>query len=324
MRKVGRILGRGLLLLAVLGVAGWVFGPREPAARSLPVSAAVEAPWGLLATREAGFDDIVPGAEARVVWAGEEGAPTRWVVLYLHGFSATSEEIRPVPDRVAEALGANLVFNRLPGHGRSGAAMAEPGAGDWLDDTDLMLDIARGLGDRVLVISTSTGGTLAAYAAGEPDMALDVAGMVFVSPNIRVADPAGVVLEWPFAATFVPWILGPERAFEPVNAGQATYWTEAYPSIAMVRLGALMRETRARDAAAATVPALVLVNPEDPVISAAAAEAYFAGWGGPALVERVALPEGGDPHVLAGDILNPEMTAPIAARILDWVGGLQD
>jgi alpha-beta hydrolase superfamily lysophospholipase len=46
---------------------------------------------------------------------------------------------------VAEALGANLVFNRLPGHGRTPQAMGEATATEWIDDTDLMLDIARPL-----------------------------------------------------------------------------------------------------------------------------------------------------------------------------------
>ena len=327
MRSFGRFLGRLLLLLIALGALAWAFGPREPAARSQPVSPAITADPALLAAREAGFDDIVPGTEARVIWAGETGVITPFSILYLHGFSASSEEIRPVPDNVAEALGANLVFARLPGHGRSAGAMAEPTAGDWIDDTDLMLDIARALGERVIVIGTSTGGTLAAYAATEADMAIDVAGIAFLSPNIRVADPAGALLEWPFASTFVPWIIGPERAFTPHNEGQATYWTERYPTAAVIRLGALLRETRGRDYGSVTIPALFLFSDADTVVSAAATRDFAAAWGGPVTLLPQDLPaEGVDPssHVIAGDILSPAMTGPVTQTILDWVATLPD
>jgi hypothetical protein len=72
-----------------------------------------------------------------------------------------------------------------------------------------MLDIARAVGDRVLVIATSTGGTLAAYAATEADMAVDVAGIVFVSPNFALAEPTGRVLQWPLAGLIAQTLLGP-------------------------------------------------------------------------------------------------------------------
>ncbi|MBY6202340.1 lysophospholipase [Maritalea mobilis] len=327
MRDVGRWLGRFLLALVVLGAAFWFLAPREQVVRSATGSAVFEADPGLLAAREAGFDDIVPGTEARVVWAGDEGAVTRWAVLYLHGFSATSEELRPVPDRVAEALGANLVFARLPGHGRTGTAMAEARASDWVDDTDLMLDVARAVGDRVLVIGTSTGATLAAYAATERDMAVDVAGMVLISPNFRVADPAGMVLGWPLAGVWVPWITGPERGFEPVNEAQAAYWTTAYPSPVLASLGALLRELRGRDLSAVTVPALFLFSDADAVVDPRATHAAAERWGGPVTLRPVTLPdEGVDPyaHVIAGDILSPVMTDRVVEEILDFAGGVPD
>ncbi|AHM02692.1 hypothetical protein roselon_00235 [Roseibacterium elongatum DSM 19469] len=327
MRNVGRWLGRVLLIAITLVAAIWFLAPRDRAVRASVAPHALEADPALLAAREAGFDDIVPGTEARVVWAGAEGAVTRWSVLYLHGFSASSEEIRPVPDRVAAALGANLVYARLPGHGRGAAAMAEVRAGDWLDDTDLMLDIARAVGDRVLVIGTSTGATLAAYAASEADMAVDLAGMVFISPNFGVADPSAFLLEWPLARLWLPLAIGPERGFEPLNEDQATYWTERYPSTTLAAMGALMREMGRRDVSAVQVPALFLFSDADRVVDAAATRAVAARWGGAVTLAPQDLPgDCVDPyaHVIAGDILSPAMTDRVVAAILDFAGGLQD
>ena len=71
-----------------------------------------------LSEREAKVPALREGAAKRIVWAETPGDQTDWAVIYLHGFSASAEEIRPVPDRVAAALGANLYFTRMTGHGR--------------------------------------------------------------------------------------------------------------------------------------------------------------------------------------------------------------
>ncbi|MDG4649135.1 alpha/beta fold hydrolase [Roseibacterium sp. SDUM158017] len=327
MRKAARVLARAVATLVALVAAIWAFAPLEPAGRGAAATASLTADPAILAAREAAMGDVVPGAEARVVWAGAPGEATRWAVLYLHGFSASSEEIRPVPDRLAEALGANLVFNRLPGHGRGAAAMGEATATEWIDDTDLMLDIARGVGERVLVVATSTGGTLAAFAATEPDMAADVAGFVFVSPNFAVASRGGRILEWPLARLWTRLVLGGERGFEPLNERQARYWTERYPTTALVRMGALLREVRSRDLSVATAPALFIFSDGDRVVSAAATRRAAGRWGGDVTLAPLELPGSGvDPsrHVIAGDIVSPAMTVPVTGLVLDWVGGLQD
>ena len=102
-------------LIAILAGVMFYFPGAEM--RRLPSPDAIDIGTSVplyLEKREARFEDIVEGVEKRVVWAGERGARTDWAVVYLHGFSGSSEEIRPVPDEVAAALGANLFYR---GHG---------------------------------------------------------------------------------------------------------------------------------------------------------------------------------------------------------------
>jgi pimeloyl-ACP methyl ester carboxylesterase len=164
------IVGLVTLVAAALFLV-LALGPRDEIVRSSTVTIDGRAVAEILAAREAAFDDITPGAEARVIWAGPPEVQTPLSILYLHGFSASSEEIRPVPDRVAEALGTNLIFARLTGHGRDGDALAAARAGDWVDDAALFIALARKAGERVLIMGTSAGGALAAYAATDPEMA---------------------------------------------------------------------------------------------------------------------------------------------------------
>ena len=114
---------------------------------------------------EAAFDDITPGCEKRVQWHGEAGHVTDIALLYVHGFSATSEEVRPVPDNVAAVLGANIVYTRLEGHGRGGEALGKATVEGWRADFKEALAAARLVGRKILIMSTSTGGTLTAEAA---------------------------------------------------------------------------------------------------------------------------------------------------------------
>ncbi|WP_084667958.1 alpha/beta hydrolase [Nioella nitratireducens] len=319
-------LGLGVIGLIALLAAALAFGPRDEVARHGPASQ-VEDAEAVLAAHEAAFDDITPGAEGRIVWAGTPGDRTPLVVLYLHGFSATAEELRPVPDRVAEALGANLVFARLRGHGRDGAALAVARAGEWADDAAFYLQLARAVGDQVLILGTSTGATLAAYAMTEPDMAEDVIGVAMISPNFRVVDPAGVLMELGFARSYVPLLVGPERSFEPYNADQARYWTTRYGSPVLASLGALMRETRGRDYGDVTVPLLAMFCVRDQVVSPDATREFVRGWGGAVTVLPQDPPtEGMDPscHVIGGDILSPAMTGPMTDAIVDWAADFTD
>lgn len=326
---MGRALLKGLKylsLLLVFAVGVLLFAvPSERVEMPGAFTGDLSDPDAYLAAREGAFDDITPGVEARIVWAGEPGARTGITVLNLHGFSATSEEIRPVPDNVATALGANLVYARLSGHGRSGAALAEASASDWVGDAAEAMAIARAIGDEVVIIGVSTGATLAAFAATDAEMSEGLAGVVMISANFRLASPAARLLDMPGVELWGPWVAGAERSFEALNEDHGRYWTTRYPTSATFSLAALMREARRLDFANADVPLLMIYSPNDQVVSAAAIEEIAGAWAGPVALSPQSLPEeGADPiaHVIAGDIMSPAMTGPVSDEITAWIEGL--
>ncbi|WP_068115526.1 alpha/beta hydrolase [Tropicimonas marinistellae] len=318
------------LLVLVAGLAAiLLWGPREPVdaeigfdPQILPADAAELDGW--LATREAEVPNLRPDDAKQIRWNGAPGARTPLAIVYLHGFSASQAEIRPVPDNVAAALGANLYFARLSGHGRDGPAMAEPAAGDWIADTAEALAIGRRIGERVLVISTSTGGTLAALAAVDPSLSEDLAGMVFVSPNFRIANPLAGLLTLPYARHWMPLAQGAERGFDPLNDDHAAHWTTRYPSVAAVPLAALVAHVGALDYAQAEVPALFVYSRADQIVAAEATDAVHDTWGGPVARELIEPDGTGDPanHLIAGDILSPGRTERVSQRIIDWASAL--
>lgn len=326
MDRLWRRVGQGLAALAVLLALAFAFGPREPLDLAPGFDAATPGDdldaW--LAASEAAAGAVPPAMQKRIYWAGPKGARTDWTVVYLHGFSASSEEIRPVPDLVAQGLGANLYYTRLAGHGLGPAAMAGPTAHDWMNDVAEALAIGRRLGERVLVIATSTGGTLAAEAALQPDLAQDMDAIVFVSPNFGLNSPFAGVPTWPFARRWLPLILGRQRCLDPLNELHARFWTLCYPTEAILPMAALTADAAAADYRGVTLPALFLFSRRDRVVAPEATEVVAARWGGAATVEAVTLAPGDDPwsHIIAGDILSPSRTRATADRILGWVAGL--
>lgn len=324
MRRIGRWLGRALLLCAAAGAGAWVLVPRTGVGPVPQFEAAgLDAdPDGWLAAREAVFDDIVPGTRKRILWAGAPGVRTPVALVYLHGFSATSEEIRPVPDQVAAALGANLYFARLAGHGRDGAALASARADDWMLDLAEAVAVGTRIGERLVIVGTSTGGTLAALAATDPDLSARIAGVILVSPNFGLANGvAQVLLDAPLVERWGPAVVGRERSFAVRNDDHARFWTERYPTAALMPMAALVRAVRARGPGRATVPALFVYSPDDAIVSVARMAAVVDGWGAPAETLVLTAGPGDDPnsHVLAGDILSPGLTGPVTSAMTGWI-----
>lgn len=75
--------------------------------------------------------------------------------------------------------------------------------GDWIRDTAEALAVGRRLGDRVVVIATSTGGTLATNAAVNPAMSQNVVGYVLISPNFRLKPWKALLLDLGYAPVWL-------------------------------------------------------------------------------------------------------------------------
>lgn len=277
------------------------------------------------AAREAQYKDIKPGTEKRVIWAGAPGARTDWVVVYVHGFSATSEEIRPVPDRVAAALGANLIYTRLTGHGRAPDAMAEATVDAWIEDGAETMEAARRAGDRIIVISTSTGGTIVTALSQSKDVMQGIAGLIFVAPNFGINNPLAPLLKWPLARHWLPWIGGRRRRIEARNDRHAQFWTLDYPSVAVMPMVPLIDRARALDHGKQTIPALFWYARNDHVVLSERTDSIVSEWGAPCVaVHPMLTPEDDvERHVVAGDILSPGQTEPAITTMLDWIKDLE-
>lgn len=157
-----------LVVLAVSLAVLYAVGPRVPVDTRITFDASAigDDPAAYLDRSESRVSGIRDGLEKEIVWADPMiHVKTPISIVYIHGFSASKGEVRPLPDQVAEEFGANLFYTRLKGHGQDSAAMGTATVNDWLNDYAEALAIGREIGEKVVVIATSTGAALAVHAA---------------------------------------------------------------------------------------------------------------------------------------------------------------
>jgi len=222
-----RIVLAVLALVAVLALA-FVYGPRVPVNTTIRFDPSVigDDPQAYVAKEEAAVPGIRDGLEKEIVWANPMvHAKTPLSIVYIHGFSASKGEVRPLPDDVADLLDANLFYTRLTGHGQDGAAMTRGSVNAWINDYEEALAIGRAIGDKVIVISTSTGGSLAAWAATQPGASNGVAAIAFISPNFGVKASGAEILTMPWGKQIAELVIGKERSFVARNALHEKFWT---------------------------------------------------------------------------------------------------
>lgn len=265
---------------------------------------------------------IVPGTEKRVRWqAGLENRRSTLAVVYLHGFSATRQELAPVAEQVADALGANLFETRLAGHGLARDPLTGVVAEDWLDDAAEALAIGARIGEKIVLMGTSTGATLALAMAQHTGF-VPVTALVLISPNFGPRDGKAEMLTWPGGPQLARLAVGDTRSWQPHNERQAKYWATSYPMDAAVEMMRLVRFVRATLPLRLDADLLTLYSPEDTVVDASRIEAAFAQIEAPRQ-KLIVVRDTQDPsrHVLAGDILSPQTNHEVAGLIVAFLGG---
>lgn len=279
-----------------------------------------------IAQAERSVENLRDGCAKCVTWAGEAGVQTNVAVVFIHGFSATCGELRPLPETIAAALGANLFCTRLMGHGQDGDAMGRATLAGWRDDVREAAAIGQLIGKKVVFIGCSTGCTLITLGLTNGDIAPETTlGTVFVSPNFGLRHRAAqTVLDLPFSEYWAPYLIGKERKFDVINDAHAQFWTTRYPTKSVKPMGDAIRAVMRADLSKVLVPMFMAVNAGDQVINPKRARNVMMAWGGPTYKLDLKQSDDDDAmgHVMAGDVFSPNQTAPLAARIVEWAQSL--
>lgn len=255
---------------------------------------------------------LKPDNEARIIWYNDSvRQKTEYAVVYLHGFSASQEEGDPVHYEFAQKFGCNLYLGRLDAHGIDtteplGNFTAE---GIWNSAKEAYA-IGKQLGKKVILMSTSTGGTLALKLAAEFP---EIAGLILFSPNIAINDPNAWLLNNHWGLQIAHLVTGKHRTVDDTTAIYAQYWNNRYVTKSLVQLEELIETTmKASVFEKVTQPSLLLYyykdeEHQDPVVKVSAMKRMFSQLGTPENLKRqVAVPNAGD-HVIGSYIKSKDV-----------------
>lgn len=250
--------------------------------------------------------------EARILWFNDSlKQQTEYAVVYLHGFSASQEEGDPVHYEFAQKFGCNLYLSRLDAHGIDtteplGNFTAE---GVW-NSAKQAYAIGKQLGKKVILMSTSTGGTLALKLAAEYP---EIAGLILLSPNIAINDANAWLLNNHWGLQIAQLVTGKHRTVEDTTALYAQYWNNRYLTTSLVQLEELLETTMKESTfRKVTQPTLLLYyfkddEHQDKVVKVSAMKRMFEQLGTPANLKRqVPIPNAGD-HVIGSYVKSKDV-----------------
>lgn len=194
-----------------------------------------------VATKEAAFPNIKKGNASSIVFADSLPQKTTYSIVYLHGFSGSVADGDPVHTQIADSLGYNIYLPRLYDHGLD----TEEGLANYtgeksLDSAREALEVGKILGEKVILMGTSTGCTLALNLATDPS----VAALVLYAPNIRINHPLDFVATLPWGLQIIRQVEG-GKYHKVVNAfpGKEQFWTMQYRLEAPVQMQKLLETT---------------------------------------------------------------------------------
>jgi pimeloyl-ACP methyl ester carboxylesterase len=182
--------------------------------------------------------------EARIIWADSAYRQTEWAMVYLHGYSASQMEGHPIHRDIAKYFGMNLFLARLSDHGLiSDSALVDLTPDRLWESAKEALFIGKAIGKKVILMSTSTGGTLAlALAAQYPNR---VDGLINYSPNVRINNSFAGLMNNPWGLNILN--LMSENGYVVTSGAKdsviSQYWNTRYRTEALPQLEELVETT---------------------------------------------------------------------------------
>ena len=313
MKKILIIIASVLCVLGIVYLAGPTF-PKPELSNKLPEVKVSLADFDTyLKNKESGLK-IKPDNQSRVIWANDSlKNKTSYCLLYLHGFSASWFEGEPVHQDFAHRYGMNLYIPRLASHG--------------IDTPDPLLDMtpdrlyesakealvaAQALGDKVILMSTSTGGTLSLKLAAEfPEL---ISGLILYSPNVAINNGVAFLLSKPWGLQIARSVYkGNYRITDTDFASEdCKYWNCKYRLEATVYLQQLVETTMTKEVFAKVTKPVFLgyyykdEQHQDQTVKVDAMLKMYDQLGTPEnLKQKVAFPEAGE-HPIASKLFSKQ------------------
>lgn len=308
-----KILGIILLLLVVI----YLLGPNPSKPEYDKTFSTLPVTPGELEQYIAGNESrhkVKPGNNAEIIWNDSLHQKTEYAIVYLHGFSASREEGNPIHTDIAKKYGCNLYLSRLAEHGiDTTEPMLNMTADNLWESAREAYNIGKQLGNKVILMGTSTGGSLALQlAATYPE----VNAVILLSPNIAINDPNAWLLNDPWGLQIARLVKGSKyNEAQNKTAVYKKYWDYQYRLEAAIQLEEYLETAMTKETySAVKQPVLTLFyykdeQHQDPVVKVSAMHQMMKELGTPLNIKREQAIPTAENHVLGSYILSKDLPA---------------
>jgi len=233
------------LFLIALAAITFMLGPKAAA----PILNPTPIAWPIsiseldahLKSSESRFKTLKSGNEASITWVNDSISKTPYAIVFLHGFSASKMEGRPVTTEFAKEFGMNLFEPRLYGHGLDTSdSFIDLTPENYIESAKEAIALAKVIGEKVIIMGSSTGATLGLYlAANDPS----IAAVFCYSPNIDIFDPNSKMLTGPWGLQLARLFTGSEFREYDAPADFKRYWQTRYRLEGLVAVRQIIEAT---------------------------------------------------------------------------------
>jgi esterase/lipase len=324
---------RFLLVLVIVLLIVYAFGPQiKPGVYSsnltnIKDTGLVLEQW--LNLKESKFK-LKPDNQARIIWQNDSlKQRTKYAVVYLHGFTASQEEGDPVHTDFAKAIGANLYLSRLSEHGKdTSEPLYNMTATSLWESAKEAYSIGKQLGEKVILMGTSTGGTLALMLAAEHYP--EIGGLILISPNIEINDPLAFIVNDQWGLQLTRLVMGGNmRTLKNTSPEYQKYWYYQYRNEAILQVQQLLEDKMITETFKKVDQPLCMLyyykdeTHQDPVVRVSAMLNMFNSISTPENKKRkIAVPEGGShtlgTYINSNDLKTVEVECLRFAKDMGW------
>ena len=276
-----------------------------------------------LKNSEISLGDVPEEAQKKIIWSNEEKNKTEIAIAFLPGFSTTNFQQKEFFDKLSKELDANIFLSRLSGHGREYPGSKQMSAENYLNDTSEAIEIAKRIGNKVILIGFSLGGALTTAASFDNELSKDLHGVVLFAPAY-----AGTVRNysmWFYAMSFLDKInldcndyINDQKKYDCTK-----YSTNVFETSDGVQGGHIMSAVAEKDFSANKVPALSFFDYDDDVLNSYETKKRMDKWGNKK--SKTIIIESGEKditqHFIVG-FLNPELDEFYIKEISNWINNL--
>jgi esterase/lipase len=304
-------LFKWLTIIIVLLAVVYLLGPNPSTPvyttdlPSIPADAA--ALTNYIKTNEAQHN-LRPNNEARIIWANDSlKTKTEYAVVYIHGFSASQEEGAPVHTNIAKKFGCNLYLSRLAEHGiDTTEQLVNLTAEKYWNSVKEAYAIGKQIGNKVILVGTSTGGTNALHLAS---VYPEIHSLILLSPNIEIFDDNAWLANNPWGLQIARVVTANDYVVpKDTRPVYKQYWNSPYRLESIVNLQEYLETSMVpENFQKIKQPTLMLYYyrdavHQDSVVKVSAMKKMFEQLGTPAEMKREkAMPNTGD-HVIGSYI----------------------